>query len=314
MNILVTGGAGFIGSHLCDMLLEEGHRVVCVDDLSLGRLENIAHHTGNPLFSFIELNILKTDQLNTVFKEHGFEHVFHMAANSDIQQGASDLNIDLEKTFMTTFSILQCMKNNAVKNIVFASSSAVYGENTAPLTEDTGPLFPISFYGAAKLASEAYISAACENVGIRAWIFRFPNVVGERATHGAMFDFIKKLQQNPHKLEILGDGTQTKPYLYVKDLVDGIMFGWKNAHDALNYFNLGVDSATDVTTIAEIVVEEMGLADVEFIYTGGDRGWVGDVPKFQYSLRKINALGWTARRTSDEAVRCAVQAELGKAR
>jgi UDP-glucose 4-epimerase len=312
MKVLVTGGAGFIGSHIIDSLLSEGYRVVCVDDLSLGKEKNIQQHRENPHFIFIKLDILNKNNFQKVFNEHDFEHVFHLAANSDIAQGAIDLTVDLHKTFMTTFTTLECMKKYKVNNIIFASTSAIYGELDTLLHEDCGPLFPVSFYGASKLASEAYISAFCENFDMKSWIFRFPNVVGERATHGAMFDFINKLRKNPKELVILGDGTQTKPYLYVKDIVDGIFFGWKSAQQKLNYFNLGVDSATTVTKIAEIVVEEMGLSDVKFIYTGGDRGWIGDVPKFQYSLSKINSLGWKAKRTSDEAIRLAVRTELGK--
>jgi len=312
MNILVTGGAGFIGSHLIDALLREGHRVVCVDDLSLGKEENIQHHLANPCFHFVPLDILNAAEYGEVFAQHHFNAVFHLAANSDIQQGASNLEIDLKKTFMTTFVTLSCMKNNGVNNIIFASSSAVYGEHRDFLHEDAGPLFPISFYGAAKLCSEAYISAFCENFGITAWIFRFPNVVGERTTHGALFDFMHKLRKNPAELLILGDGKQKKPYLYVKDLVEGMLFGWKNAHDKINYFNLGVESTTTVNRIASTVAEEMGLSGVTFTYTGGDRGWPGDVPHFQYDLSKIHALGWKAKRSSDEAILLAVRAILGK--
>ena len=312
MQILVTGGAGFIGSHLIDYLLAQGHRVVCVDDLSLGSMDNIAHHAADNNFTFVRLSILEEQKFDRLFAEHGFEHVFHLAANSDIQEGAANLRVDLEKTFMTTFVTLDCMQRHGVRNIVFASSSTVYGEHSAPLHEDIGPLFPISLYGAAKLASEAYIAAFCENCGMRAWIFRFPNVVGERATHGALYDFVNRLRENPRELRILGDGTQRKPYLYVKDLVEAILFVWGCAREKINYFNVGVSSTTTVATIAAIVVEEMGLRNVRFVYTGGDRGWVGDVPRFEYSLEKINRLGWNARRTSDEAVRHAVRAFLGK--
>jgi UDP-glucose 4-epimerase len=209
-----------------------------------------------------------------------------MAANSDIQSGAKYLDVDMEKTFLTTFNVLNMMKRHSVKQLVFASTSAVYGESSDLLHEDFGPLFPISFYGAAKLASEAYI------------------------THGAMFDFMNRLTECPGELTILGDGEQTKPYLYVEDLVDGMLFAWVHASEALNYFNVGVDSATRVTDIAKIVVEEMGLANVNFHYTGGDRGWVGDVPTFWYDVSKIRKLGWQAPRTSNEAMRAAVQAEL----
>ncbi len=312
MKILVTGGAGFIGSHLCDTLISQGHQVVCVDDLSLGREENIKHNSRTPDFLFIKLDINNAEELEKVFSDNRFDCVFHMAANSDIQMGATYLSVDLEKTFMTTFNVLEKMKVHGVKQLVFASSSAIYGELDTVLSEDVGPLFPISFYGAAKLSAEAYISAACENFGIQAWIMRFPNIVGERSTHGAMFDFINRLTENPAELTILGDGTQIKPYLYVADLVDALIYAWSHATDQLNFFNVGVESATDVTTIAEIIVEEMGLKDVSLKYTGGDRGWVGDVPHFRYDLSKIHKLGWKAKRSSDEAMRLAVCAELAK--
>lgn len=311
MNILVTGGAGFIGSHLIDYLINEGNHVVCVDDLSLGRMENIQHRQDHPRFEFIKFDILNKSELNRLFKRKKFDCIFHMAANSDIQIGGEYMNVDFEKTFLTTYNILECMKNNDIKDIVFASSSAIYGDHDGLLSEDTGPLCPISFYGAAKLCSEAYISAACENHHTKAWIIRFPNVVGERATHGVVFDFINKLKRNPKELVILGDGKQQKPYLYVKDLVEAMLFIWKNSNDAFNCFNVSVGSSTTVTRIAEIVVEEMELKGVKFTYTGGKCGWVGDVPKFQYDLTKISKSGWKANKTSDEAVRIAVKAELG---
>lgn len=311
MKILVTGGAGFIGSHLIDSLCDEGHTVVCVDDLSLGRIENIAHHLGNTDFEFVKLNILDEPALDELFVKYRFDCVFHMAANSDIQEGATHLRVDLEKTFMTTFITLCCMQRHGVRDIVFASSSAVYGERSTPLREDSGPLQPISFYGAAKLAAEAYICAFCENFDMRAWIFRFPNVVGERATHGVVFDFIKRLRENPNELLILGDGSQEKPYLYVKDLVAAMLFVWKRTAEKVNCFNIGVTTTTRVSKIADIVVEEMGLQNVRYRYTGGDRGWTGDVPRFRYDLHKITQLGWVAQMSSDDAIRHAVRALLG---
>ncbi|MCX8043028.1 MAG: NAD-dependent epimerase/dehydratase family protein [Desulfobacterota bacterium] len=311
MKILVTGGAGFIGSHLIDALCAKGHHVVCVDDLSLGRIEHIAHHLKSTTFEFIQLNILDESRFDALFSEHRFDCVFHMAANSDIQEGATQLRVDLEKTFMTTFITLNCMQRHGVQHIAFASSSAVYGERSTPLREDSGPLQPISFYGAAKLAAEAYISAFCENFDMRAWIFRFPNVVGERATHGVIFDFIQRLRENPHELLILGDGSQEKPYLYVKDLVSAMLFVWERTSEKINCYNIGVSTTTRVSKIADIVVEEMGLQNVQYRYTGGDRGWKGDVPWFLYDLHKITELGWTAQMTSDDAVRHAVRALLG---
>jgi len=308
MNILITGGAGFIGSHVADRLLAQGHFVVCADNLSLGKIANIAHHKNNPRFRFIKLDAADLKQLRAVFKRYRFGCVFHLAANSDIQAGAKYLDVDFKNTLLTTFTTLRCMKEFGVKQLVFASSSAVYGELDKPLKEETGPLFPISYYGAAKLASEGFISAFCENCGIKAWIIRFPNVVGERTTHGVILDFINRLKKNPKELLILGDGSQKKPYLYVQDLVEAILFVWKKAQGKVNCLNAGVSSASRVSTIARIVVEEMGLKKVKFKYTGGDRGWVGDVPRFSYSLSKIHSLGWKASRTSDEAVRLAARA------
>jgi UDP-glucose 4-epimerase len=310
MNILITGGAGFVGSHLTDSLLAAGHNVTCIDDLSLGFEENLAHINDDANFQFIEQDILEVKGLAKVFASGHFDAVFHMAANSDIQQGARDRTVDLDRTFLTTFYVMEAMQEHGVKSIVFASSSAMYGDLGCLLQEDIGPLFPISFYAAAKLASEAYISAFVENFGMTAWIYRFPNVCGERTTHGAIFDFINGLEKNPAALTVLGDGTQEKPYLYVKDLVEGMLFGWANSCDAINYFNLGVDTRITVARMAEIVIEEVGLTGAEIKYTGGDRGWVGDVPKFDFDLSKINALGWKAKYTSDEAVRLSVQAEL----
>ncbi len=302
MKVLVTGGAGFIGSHLSDLLLEKGHSVAVIDNLSLGREENIRHNFANPDFKFYKENVLDAETISRIFKEGLFDAVFHMAANSDIAKSFYNPDVDLNDTFLTTYHILNHMKENNIKSIVFASSSAVYGETQSPIGEDFGPLMPVSHYGAGKLASEAFISSFAENYGFKVWIARFPNVVGERATHGVIFDFINKLRKNPCELEVLGDGNQIKPYMYVKDLVDALVFIWENSSNKLNCFNIGVDTATKVSTIARIVTEEMGISP-KILYTGGDRGWIGDVPKFNYCLDKIKKLGWEAKITSDEAVR-----------
>ena len=311
MKILVTGGAGFIGSHLCDYLLAEGHRVVVVDDLSLGVRQNIAHLLGDDRFTFYEQDILQLDSMRKIFADERFDIVFHLAANSDIQKGGQDPNVDMSLTFMTTFNVLQCMREFGVKKLVFASTSAIYGEVYENLVEDFGPLRPVSNYGAGKLASEAFISAFAANYDIQTWITRFPNVVGDRFTHGVIYDFIKRLGEDPSQLTVLGNGEQNKPYLYVKDLVEGILFVWKNAHEAYNVYNLGAESRTKVKEIAAMVVEEMGLG-AEIRYTGGDRGWKGDVPEFKYDLSRIHALGWRAPRTSNDSVRLAIQKALGK--
>jgi UDP-glucose 4-epimerase len=306
-KLLVTGGAGFIGSHLCDRLLSEGYHVLAVDDLSLGREENLAWAVAHPGFRFIRRDILNGPALDEIFAGDCFDAVFHMAANSDIRRGRAETKRDLKLTMLSTFHVLDCMRVRSVKQIIFPSSSAVYGEAAGPIAESYGPLRPVSFYGAAKLASEAYVSAFCHQFGIQAWIFRFPNVVGERATHGVMFDFIARLRENPKKLMILGDGSQSKPYLYVQDLIDAMMLGWRKMDEQVNISNIGVRSATSVTRIAEIVVEEMKLNGVALRYTGGERGWQGDVPTYQYDLSVMHRLGWSSPRTSEEAVRVAVQ-------
>ena len=306
MKILITGGAGFIGSHLCDYLIKDNHEIIILDNLSLGRENNISHLLSNEAFKFIKGDILNDKLLNEIFESNNFDIVFHMAANSDIAQSFHNPNIDKDNTFMTTYMLLNMMKKYEVKKIVFASTSAIYGDTSDILHENYGPLKPVSHYGAAKLASESFISSFVENYGLQAWIVRFPNVVGERATHGVIFDFIKKLRTDSTKLEVLGNGEQFKPYLYVKDLVEAILFVYKNSDEKLNIYNLGVDSRTKVKDIAQMVIEEMNLnAIVE--YTGGDRGWVGDVPEFNYDLSKVNKLGWKAKHTSNEAVRKAIQ-------
>lgn len=310
MKILVTGGAGFIGSHLCDALLARGHKVTVVDDFSLGRLENIEHLKDNPDFKYTREDLNNLAAMRFIFRE-GFDMVYHLAANSDIQKGGKDPNVDLQRTFMTSYNVLQMLKDNGIKKFFFASTSAIYGESYDVLNEDYGPLKPVSNYGAGKLASEAFISAFSSTYGIQTWITRFPNVVGERFTHGVIFDFIHKLRKNPEELEVLGNGEQCKPYVYVKDLVEGILYVIDHATEPYNVYMLGSDTRTKVKEIAAMVIEEMGL-NAKIRYTGGDRGWVGDVPEFRYDLSKVNALGWVAPHNSNDSVRLAIQKALGK--
>jgi UDP-glucose 4-epimerase len=235
--------------------------------------------------------------------------VFHLAANPDARLGIEHTDLDLKQETIATYNVLEAMRRQAVKKIVFSSSGTIYGETPViPLTEDYGPVLPISLYGAGKVASEGLISAFCYTFGMQGWIYRFANVIGDRGTHGVIFDFIHKLRKNPHELEVLGDGTQEKPYIHVQECIDGILFGLDHSHDKVNVFNLGCDSSTDVTTIAHMVIDAMGLSDVKIRYTGGDRGWPGDVPQVRFNCNKINSLGWKARHTSDEAVRMTVEA------
>jgi UDP-glucose 4-epimerase len=309
--IVITGGAGFIGSHLADALLDQGHYVVAVDNLTLGREENIAHLKMHPRFRFQRLELLDKAGLHRLFAAEHFDVVFHMAANSDIARSHHDPDVDRDDTFATTYAVLGAMKEHGVRQIVFASTSAIYGELRGPLSEDSGPLLPVSHYGAAKLASEAFIASFAVNYDLHAWIVRFPNVVGGRATHGVLHDFIAKLRRTPNVLEVLGDGRQNKPYLHVRDLVAAMLLIWDRAGERINVFNVGVESRTSVQCIAEMVIEEMGLS-ASIRYSGGARGWIGDVPEFQYRLARIHALGWRARANSDEAVRLAIREMVGE--
>lgn len=309
MYILLTGGAGFIGSHLCDALIGQGHQLTVVDNLVLGRKENIRHLVDVTGFTFIKEDLLNKDSMKEIFQQGQFDMVYHLAANSDIQKGGKDPMVDYELTFNTTFNILQLMRECGVKKLFFASTSAIYGETSDCLTENYGPLCPVSNYGAGKLASEAFISAFSSTYQIQTWITRFPNVVGERFTHGVIYDFIHKLQKNPEVLEVLGNGEQCKPYVYVKDLVEGILFVIQHSGERYNVYNLGSDTRTKVKEIAAMVIEEMGLK-ADIVYTGGDRGWVGDVPEFRYDLSKVNTLGWSAKYDSNTSVRLAIQKAL----
>lgn len=311
MNILVTGGAGFIGSHLCDRLLAEGSQITVVDNLVLGSKANISHLIGHEQFHFYEEDVVNEEKMVPIFENGHFDMVYHLAANSDIQKGGKDPQVDYYLTFNTTFSILQLMKRFEVKKLFFASTSAIFGEAQGNIDENYAPLQPVSNYGAGKLASEAFISAFSATYHIQTWITRFPNVVGERFTHGVIFDFVKKLHRNPSELEVLGNGEQCKPYIYVQDLVDGIQFVIQHTNERYNVYNLGPESRTKVKEIAQMVIEEMGL-NATIHYTGGDRGWVGDVPEFNYNTSKIKSLGWHVSRSSNDAVRLAIQKALGK--
>ena len=230
------------------------------------------------------------------------EMVFHMAANSDIQKSAISPEIDFVNTFSTTYSVLEAMRRNQIKKLFFASTSAVYGETGCMLSENTGDLSPISYYGGAKFASEAFISSYSYMNDFDVTIFRFPNVIGPGLTHGVIFDFIRKLKNDSTRLEILGDGTQRKPYLYVMDLVDAIQKVSLSGEKGVHIYNIGVEDATTVKEIADMVCKKMGCNEVQYLYTGGNRGWKGDVPQFQYDLTKIHKWGWYPQYTSHEAV------------
>ena len=306
MKAFVTGGAGFIGSHLVDRLINKGDIVTVYDNLSSGKKQFLEQHMNNDNFSFINADLLDLSKLKKEIKDH--DVAFHIAANPYVRLGEKQTRLDLEQGAIVTYNILEAMRVNDIKKIVFSSSSVVYAETPLKsIPEDYGPTLPISLYGAGKLAAEGLISAFCGTFGFQAWIYRFANVVGIRGTHGVIVDFIDKLKKNPKKLEILGDGNQQKTYLHVSEVIDGMLHAFEKSNDQINLYNLGCNSDTTVNSIAEMVVEEMGFKNVEFKYTGGKRGWPGDVPRFQLESSKINKLGWKAKYTSDEAVRKAIR-------
>jgi len=301
----ITGGAGFIGSHLADRLLETG-AVTVYDNLSSGRLDFIRHNLKRDNFKFIHGDLLDTGKLQKAIAGH--DAVFHLAANPEVRAGITATDLDLKQGPEATWSVLEAMRLNGVKKIVFASSSTVYGDaGTTLVGEDYGPLIPISLYGAAKLSSEALIAAFCHLFDMQAWCFRLANVVGERLTHGVIYDFINKLKKEPGRLEILGDGKQEKPYIHVSDCVSGMLYGYEHSLGNFNVLNIAPDTSTSVTRIAEIVVKEMGLKGVKFEFTGGRQGWRGDVPQVRLDAARMAKLGWQPALASDEAVRRAVK-------
>jgi UDP-glucose 4-epimerase len=304
MKILVTGGAGFIGSHLVDKLTEQGKEVIVLDNLSSGRKEFIQQHFGSSRFNFYQVDLL-TDELDKYFKD--IDEVWHLAANPDVRAALKNTRIDIDQNILVTYNILEAMRKNGVKRILFTSSSTVYGEaKQIPTPENYAPLFPISLYGATKLACEALISAYCHTFDMSAVIFRLANVIGPRSTRGVIYDFINKLKKNPNELEILGDGNQKKSYLYIDDCINGMLIGAKNANKRIEIFNLSSEDWITVKEIGEIVCKKLKLKP-KFSFTGGKRGWKGDVPLMLLDISKIKNLGWKARHNSVKAIRVTLE-------
>ncbi len=307
MKYFITGGAGFIGSHLVDRLIQEGHVVTAFDNLSIGKKDFIRHHFSNRRFDFIEGDILNLGHLKKSMEKS--DVVVHLASISDIRRGIEETRLDLEQGTVGTYHVLEAMRLNGIRKILFSSSNVVYGEAALlPTPENYGPLVPISLYAAAKLAAEALITAFCHNFDFQCWIYRFGNIVGSRATHGILYDFLHKLRKNPKELEVLGDGHQSKPYLEVSDCVNALLFGMEKGGESVNIFNLGTEGATSVKTIVKIVLEEMGLKDVVVKYTGGKRGWPGDIHTVRLDSGKLQKLGWRPKYSSEEALRVAFHA------
>jgi UDP-glucose 4-epimerase len=312
MTVLVTGGAGFVAAALIGRLLERGDSVLALDNLCRGSLSNIQTYLDCTAFHFenVDLSNLSDyrEALNHPSCNGPVTEVWHLAANSDIPAGIENAEIDLRDTFMTTFNTLKVMQEHRIKELLFASSSAIYGDlGEKELTEDIGPLFPISNYGAMKLASEAAITAAAEKFLTRALLFRFPNVVGVPATHGVILDFIRRLREKPDHLDVLGDGTQQKSYLHVSDLVDAMLLIQETSTSKkVDAFNIGpTDKGVFVRQIAEETVAAVAPG-AQIRYGSSKKGWVGDVPRFTYSTAKVRALGWLPKLNSLGAIRRAI--------
>jgi len=300
-RFLVTGGAGFIGSHLVDRLIS-GNEITVIDNLSSGKKEFINIKT-----KFYEKDLINFNHILDLFED--IDTVFHVAANPDVKLSAVETKVHFDQNIVATYNVLEAMRKNDIDKIVFTSSSTIYGRAPIPTPEDYGPLIPESIYGASKLACEGLISSYCHTFGFKSWIFRFANIIGGKSNHGIIPDFIGKLRNNPLELEILGDGNQTKSYLYIDECLDQILFAFRNSHDRVNIFNIGSEDHVSVTKIAEIVCSKMGLSP-KFRFTGGDIGWKGDVPMMLLSINKLKRLGYVPQHSSLYSVNKAVEATL----
>lgn len=299
-NFIVTGCSGFIGSNAVDRLLSLGHKVVGIDNLSTGQYRFLDQALRDSNFKFINQDLLGLDGLKSAFK--GGEFVIHFAANADVRFGTDHPGRDLEQNTIATYHVLEAMRANGIKKIAFSSTGSVYGEaKVIPTPEDAG--FPVqtSLYGASKAACEGLIAAYCEGFGFQSWIFRFVSILGERYTHGHVYDFYQKLKSDPTKLQVLGDGRQRKSYLYVQDCIDAILLAIDKAQEKVNIFNLGVDSYCEVNDSVGWICESLGVKP-QLQYTGGDRGWVGDNPFIYLDTKRIQGLGWTPKHTIKEGI------------
>jgi UDP-glucose 4-epimerase len=270
--------------------------------------DNLAEHLDEGRVTLVQADLLEDGWQSSLA---GATRVFHLAADPDVRQSAISPDSQIRNNILGTYRVLEAMRTGGVREIAFTSTSTVYGEATViPTPEDYTPLEPVSVYGASKLACEALISSYSHSFGMKAWVYRFANIIGARSGHGVITDFIRKLREDPKVLEILGDGRQSKSYLEVGECVRAMLYAVDHAPDQFNVFNIGSGDWVDVRRIADIVVEEMGIAGVKYRFTGGDRGWVGDVPRMQLSVDRIRALGWTPEIGSAESVRSAVRAML----
>lgn len=300
MRAFVTGAAGFIGSTLVDRLLADGHDVVGYDNFSTGLDAFLSDASRATAFRLVRGDTLEPERLTAAMA--GATTVFHLAANADVRFGTDHPRKDLEQNTIATFNVLEAMRANGVSSIVFASTGSIYGEAPVIPTPEDAP-FPVqtSLYGASKLACEGLIAAYCEGFDMRAWIFRFVSILGERYTHGHVFDFYRSLRQDPSRLRVLGDGRQRKSYLYVQDCIDAILVALARADRKVNILNLGTDEYCDVNQSIGWICSHLGVAPA-LDYTGGDRGWIGDNPFIFLDTARIRGLGWRPTLTIRESV------------
>ncbi len=305
MRYFITGCAGFIGSHLTDRLLNEDHEVIGYDNFSTGLSQFLASATLQPRFTLVTGDLLDKTKLNDAMQ--GCDAVFHLAANADVRFGTTHPHKDLEQNTFATFHVLEAMRINHIKRIAFASTGSIYGEATViPTPENTAFPTQTSLYGASKLAAEGLIQAYCEGFQFQSYIFRFVSILGERYTHGHVFDFYKQLLQNPHQLYVLGNGQQRKSYLYVQDCIDAILTALHHAKDKVNIFNLGTDEYCQVNDSIAWICEDLQITPA-LIYAGGDRGWIGDNPFIFLDCKNIRKLGWQPKLTIAEGIKKTVQ-------
>ncbi len=315
-RILVTGSAGFIGSYLCEFLVNQGFMVVGIDNLSNGSLENMHALNSTDNFSFINMDVCNTDALNLIMLHNNFDEVWHLAANTDIITSHETPIRDFKDCAQATVSLLEAMRLTKLKKLIFASSGSVYGAlgKEDAVTESAGPLKPLSTYGAGKLASEAFIASYSNLYGIESYIFRFGNVLGDRINHGVIYDFARKLKSNSSQLNILGNGLQEKNYFRVNDCITGMwLISRKKFNDNCLILNLGNSTLTNVTKIATIVVEESRLLDVEITVEGKDLAWPGDQPIIRLDCSEAVRQGWTCKVDSNDAVRLTARELLQRA-
>jgi len=312
--ILVTGGAGFIGSHLTEELLNQGHKVTILDNFSNGKMKNIQHSLGNPSLTIVKEDLKRPKKLGQIMNTS--DTIFHLAANPEVKLGETDPKKHFEENILATFNLLETIrKSGKPKTLVFTSTSTVYGEATqVPTSEDYAPLTPISTYGASKLACEALITSYAHTFNHRALILRLANTIGPRSNHGVIVDFIKKIKANPTELTILGDGNQEKSYMYITDCINAIIHlteAFSKSTQKTDVFNIGSNDKITVTQIAKTLAQEMNTPNIEYKFTGGvdgGRGWKGDVKTMQLSIEKLAKTGWKPNHTSSQAVKLAAKA------